>query len=694
MNCLKLNDLSFNFELDVKDIYGNVYETEFSKEQSTDNIFVFTDVKGKLNAKVIFERKKNALCIKFDCKAGRFGGYDLNRMFAAYDSVVLRLYDKNGIRQIMGSSYNIGEKSDCWASAFCSEAFDKLPKRMASVLWKAGNTYYHMLPLCQGDFKGEIKNIDSCMSITMSPYRSGYSHIQGAAAVITWGGNPYETAHDNVANGFEFLGLRNTMTENKRCSEIFDYLGWCSWDGFRLDVSSNGIYSKLKEFKDKGIPVKWMLLDDGWYPESSQRKMESFFEVKEKFPEGFKEFVRRSKEDFDVKYVGVWECYGGGWNGIEPGSEIACSFTETVDFLPDGNIFPKTDEAGSFIYWNRRHEYLNKCGFDFLKIDVECGMEACMHGHKAVGKIAKDSIRGMEASVGLYFDGACINCTGMGQEALWNRPVGMVNRNSSDFMPSDVKTMNAFVNDNIYNSFYHSYFSMTDWDMMWSDNETTRMNVVLHAICGGLVYLSDPVGLSNRDTIIPFCTNDGKLLKCDGFAMPTEDMLFIDSCKERQALKAWNMSGECGVIGLFNVFKGEEAVDCEFRITDVDGIKGDRFLLYDWFNKNMVISDAGQMHKITINPYEAFLFIAVPIVNGMAILGDADKYISPAIIDKKIINDDITNIVLKQGCKLSVYSEKNIMIEVNGKEAGFEKDGGMYTVCCTEYTDEVIVTIK
>ena len=89
---------------------------------------------------------------------------------------------------------------------------------------------------------------------------------------------------------------------------------------------------------------------------------------------------------------------------------------------------------------------------DFLKIDVECQAETTMHGRKSVGETARESIKGMEASVGLYFDGACINCTGMGHEMLWNRPVGMVNRNSADFEYFNVKSMMAFVNNNIFQS--------------------------------------------------------------------------------------------------------------------------------------------------------------------------------------------------------------------------------------------------
>ena len=692
---LNINKLNFDFELELKDMFYKNYPIEYSEKQSTDDKFVFVNDEINAKASLILLRGKNSVCVRFECEIGNFGGWDRNNQLAAYDTVTLKLYDKNCIKDISGGDYEFGAKSDCWTRAFTAKSMECLPERMASVLMKKDNTYYHFLPLCQGDFKGEIKDGGGCMSITMSPYSSGYMRMNGCAAVITWGIDPYKTAHDNVANGFDFLGLKNTMTENKRCSEIFDYLGWCSWDGFRTNVNSEGVYGKLDEFKKKGVPVRWVLIDDGWYRENDEtRQMQGYTEVKEKFPEGIKNFISTAKNKYDVKYIGFWECYGGGWNGIDPNSEITAKHGDTVDIFPDGFVFPKTDEAGSFLYWNRRHEYLNRCGVDFLKIDVECQLETTMHGRKSVGETARDSIKAIEASVGLYFDGACINCTGMGQEMLWNRPVGMVNRNSEDFEYNNVKTMNGFVNNNIFNSFYHSYFSVTDWDMMMSGNETTRMNVVLHAVCGGPVYLSDRPGETNAETVLPFCLSDGRLLKCDGYAMPAEENLFINSRNEKYPLKAWNMSGQSGVLALFNVFDGEETIDCKFNIGDIHSIKGDKFILYDWFGKKMIISDKDTVHKISIKPYEAFLFIAVPMENNIAILGDKEKYISAAVIEKRIVNDDTVVLILKDGCKLSFYAQNAPVVTVNGKNAVIQKDADMYIVDCSDIDGNAVVTLR
>lgn len=690
---LSINKLDFDFELELKDIFYKNYPIKYSEEQSTKDSFVFINDEIKAKASFSLLHGENSVCIRFDCELGGFGGWDRNNQLAPYDTVTLKLYDKNGITDISGSQYNLGEKSDCWARAFTAEGFEKLPPRLASLLVRHDDTYYHFLPLCQGDFKGEIKDGGGCMSITLSPYRSGYMRMSGCAAVITWGSDPYKTAHDNVANGFDFLGLKNSMTENKRCSEIFDYLGWCSWDGFRTEVSSEGIYGKLNEFIEKGVPVRWTLVDDGWYPENEKRQMQGYTEVKEKFPEGIKSFVSTAKNKYNMKYVGFWECYGGGWNGIEPNSEITSSHSDTIDIFADGYIYPKTDAAGSFIYWNRRHEYLNRCGVDFLKIDVECQAETTMHGRKSVGEAVRESIKGMEASVGLYFDGACINCTGMGHEMLWNRTVGMLNRNSEDFEYFNVKSMNTFVTNNIFNSFYHSYFSVTDWDMMMSGNDTTLMNVVLHAVSGAPVYLSDRPGETVAESVLPFCLSDGSLLKCSGYAMPCEENLFIDSRSEKYPLKAWNMCNQSGVLALFNVYDGEESIECDFKISDIHNIKGDKFILYDWFGKKTIISDRNTVHKITIKPYEAFLFIAVPIENKIAVLGNTEKYISTAVVEKHITDNDTHILILKEGCRLCFYAETAPVVTVNGKMTDTLRAGDMYIADCSDKDGNVIVSV-
>ena len=648
----------------------------------------------RLDVSVEIEKKGQSAAIRVKAGLKSLVPYDIRYHFSAYDSVILKFKPVKDCDRIAGSCYYIGEKTDCWAKAFHAESFSRLPERVASLVWKRDDLYYNLLPLCDKDFKSEIKNMDNSLCITCSPYCDGYAGICAACAVITWGNGLYQTVENNVAAGFEALGIRNAMRKYTRLSEAFHYLGWCSWDSFHYDVNSAGIYEKMEELKKKKIPVKWVLVDDGWYPENEKRQMLGFTEVREKFPEGLSRFIEKLKSEYGVKYAGIWECFSGGWTGIAPDCEITAHMPEVVEALHSGMIFPRTDEAGSFLFWNRRHEYLYNCGFDFIKADVESNLEACIHGNKAVGKAAGDTCKGLEASLGLYFDGACIHCTGMGQEELWNRKVGMVNRNSADFDPQDVSTMNDFVNDNLFNSLYHSQFNVTDWDMMWSDNPSTKMNTVLHALSGGIVYLSDPIGRSNPEIIWPFCRKDGCLCRCDGFAYPTQDCFFTDALTEKILLKAQNHVKDCGVLGVFHVNKEGGRITDTFRVADMDGMDSGEYLLYHWYEKNWILTDAKEVHSITLDSYDAALFLAAPVKNGLAVLGNIEKYIAPAVIENRIENEAGTILTVSEAGTFAFYAEKEREVFVNGMKREYRRENGFCTVDCSDIAGNCIIMLK
>ncbi len=686
----------FKFELLLKDMYGDYIPMQLCQERSNDNNYVFinSNAQFEVESRVSVKHGKDYAYIELYADIKTRLAFDVRCHLAAYDTVILKLAPTKDSDKVFGSCYRTGVKSDCWAEVFHADSLNRIESRVASLVWKTDSTYYHMLPLCDGAFKSEIKNINNCLCITASPYCSGYSTVKCKSVVVSWGKDPFKTAENAVKSGFEVLSLRNAMSKNTRLSPIFDYLGWCSWDSMGRDVTAEGVYQKAKEFSDKNIPVKWVLLDDGWYPENEQREIMDFKEVPEKFPEGLKTFVNRLKNDYDMKYVGIWECYSGGWRGIDPESRIAREMQDVTMTLPNNMVLPKVDEMGSFGFWNRRHDYLNRCGFDFIKVDVECNIETCTHGSRAVGLAAKGAHYGLEGSMGLYFDGACINCTGMGQESLWNRPIGMVNRNSADFLPKVVKTMNKFVNDNIYNSYYHSYFSATDWDMMWSSGSgTAKMNTVLHAICGGPVYLSDPHGLSDAEVIMPFCLSDGRLLKCNGFAQPTEDRLFRNPQTEEVSAKAWNLSGKCGVIGVFNTNDCEKNIKDCFRVSDVKYIEGDKFIVYDWQKKTAVISDREQVHSFALEPYDAALYIIAPFENDIAVLGNIDKYISPACIEAEIISENTITYVLREGGRFA-FSGTASEVLVNGASTAVEEYENYCVVDCSKFRNKTIVQLE
>ena len=66
---------------------------------------------------------------------------------------------------------------------------------------------------------------------------------------------------------------------------MFRYLGWCSRDAFYTDVNEEGIRNKSRELTEKNIPVRWMIVDDGWF-RAKDRCLYDFAPDSTKFPQG------------------------------------------------------------------------------------------------------------------------------------------------------------------------------------------------------------------------------------------------------------------------------------------------------------------------------------------------------------------------------------------------------------------------
>lgn len=96
---------------------------------------------------------------------------------------------------------------------------------------------------------------------------------------------------------------------------MFRYLGWCSWDAFYLEVSEEKIREKAEELRAKKVPVRWMLIDDGWMTAKGEL-LADYKPDQEKFPQGFKEMTEDIRALGDIRWFGVWHALGGYWGGI------------------------------------------------------------------------------------------------------------------------------------------------------------------------------------------------------------------------------------------------------------------------------------------------------------------------------------------------------------------------------------------
>lgn len=251
-----------------------------------------------------------------------------------------------------------------------------------------------------------------------------------------------------------------------------------------------------------------------------------------------------------------------------------------------------------------------------------------------VGSVARQFHNGMEASVGQHFDNRMINCMGMASEDMWNRSVSPISRCSDDFQPENREWFSKHIVQCSFNCLVQGQFYYCDWDMWWTDDAQAIKNSVIRAVSGGPIYVSDEYERSRRDVLVPLILEDGKILRCDRPGMPSKDSLTEDPTVSGKVFKIQNVCSSSGVIAAFNLDAENGSVKGRISPKDIEGLKGDSFVVYEHFSGDYRILKADEGFEITLKSSDEFkLYIVVPIENGFAAIGRTDKFISPKTIE-------------------------------------------------------------
>jgi len=540
---------------------------------------------------------------------------------------------------------------------------------------------------------------------------SGYGELnscESLAFLYTEGNNPFELSEKCTEYGLELLGRGYLPRTQRRYPELFEYLGWCSWDALQIRIGTDGLLKKCMEFKEKDIPVKWVLLDDMWaevkglndakYETFSemvgimhQSKLSSFEADPVRFPGGLKDCIDKIKEEYQLK-VGMWHPTTGYWFGIDPESELADKYRDLLTESQDGRLIPNPQLDKLFIFYNAFHTFLKGCGTDFVKIDNQSFIRNVLKGIIPAGEAAANLHQAIESSVGSNFDNNLINCMGMAQENMWNRPTSAISRCSDDFLSENRGWFIKHITQCSYNSFVQGQFLWCDWDMWWTDDGQALKNSVLRALSGGPVYVSDKLGRSIKEILEPLLFSDGRILRCDNPAMPSKDCLTVNPENTGKPFKVWNKCGNSGVLAVFNLDNENKPVFGSVSIKDIDRLEGDKFAVYEHFNGELVILTKEESIKITLKDQDEFcLYLIVPVDNGIANIGLINKFISM----KAIINTMGQSVLLYEGGKYAFYSEKGIeKTYVNGIEYNFERKNNLYIVDCAEVKENTFITFE
>jgi len=587
------------------------------------------------------------------------------------------------------------QHKDWWTRPYFGDNIEQIPSKTQSLLFKMNDTYHHILPVVHGDFRTDIQGTEKGLQFSTAAFQGGYREVSTVAFVIGSNNDPYELVEANVNRAIKLTNSNVKPRKEKEYPEIFDYLGWCSWDAFYTDVNEDSLFEKSEELKNLNIPAKWMMIDDGW-SELKDNKLNAFEADTDKFPNGLSETVEKVKDNYSFDWIGVWHTTAGYWEGIHPESHIVHEYRDNLYQNNKGALVPQPDPEKGFGFWNAWHKQLKNKGIDFVKVDGQSAVANFFAHEMPIGEAAVGTHEALEASTSLYFSNAMINCMGMATENILSRPQSSLSRNSDDFVPSEENGFQEHALQNAYNSYYHGSFYYGDWDMYWSSNHDDKQNMILRAVSGGPIYTSDKLGETNPDHILPLVYRNGKIIRCDQPGFPTEDCLMEDPTKKDVPLKIWNKNKGTGVIAAFNISE-QDAIKATISPKDIPGLQGNKFVIYNQIEDSIQVINKNEEVTVELRKNDATLYNIIPLREFITPIGLTNKLIPYDSIEKIKQLSNRMVYQLTEGGQFSFITTHNIKeILVDGESHAWEAVAGQkncYQIDCSKSEDVVTVEI-
>ncbi|MBN2262113.1 MAG: hypothetical protein JW735_04315 [Prolixibacteraceae bacterium] len=517
---------------------------------------------------------------------------------------------------------------------------------------------------------------------------------------IGFGNNPHQLFANLYRDALKIMGKTENLRDNKIFPEPFEYIGWCTWNASHngRDLNEAHLLEGVATFTDNDFPLGWLLIDDGWFNQTN-KQLNSYMPDSIKFPIGFKQLVSKLKEQHGLKHVGIWHAYNGLWQGINPQSALGSHYhNELYQWTQLDNAgdvsspmvacnFIKPTSDSLLAFYQNWHRYFSEQGFSFVKVDNQLVSERMGANIYPIWDIAENMHKALYASAFEFFDGAVINCMNMTNDAFYNFGQSAVARCVEDFFPErdggtgyklEYGGPAAHVLAALYNSLYFSQFVWPDFDMFESHNTHAKFHVAARAISGGPVYLTDRPGEQNFDVLWPLIDHSGRIIRADKPALLTTDCLF--QVQDSKPLKAFSFAGDAGLLAVFNAADTDK-VSGEFSPSDIEGLKGELFAVYEFFSGDCFTLKSDQKHAVALNRMECRYYNLVPIKKGIAIIGLANKFNAPkTVLSSKIGKKQIDVELIEGGTFKAVLQNKPSSVTVNNEIWPFAFNESILTV--------------
>ena len=554
---------------------------------------------------------------------------------AARDAIALRLHLPGYSRGMAIHPVAPGYAAPIWASDYRS-----LPSSNLMLLWQRSHRveYQLLAPLAGGGMVGSVGVRGYRFGVTMSADATTLGrHVP--LFVFATGLSPYQLARKAYRIAFRDAGFHGRLRWEKGYPDAFTRLGWSSAPAY-ADVTAADAVDAARSFRSRGLPLGFVLLDDGWLTVNDGR-LAGFEASRSRFPGGLPGLVRKLRIALKVRDVGVWHPLAGYLNGVDPRSAIGKAHSLLAAnhgaYLPD----PQGD-ANFFDAW---YTLLGREGVDFVKVDDQGDLASLTSGVMPLFDAGQGELRNLEAAAVRHFGrlgGVNMLCGGgLALEAAYNWHYADLARVSEPLRPGTAETAKDRILQDVFDSYWLSSFAYPDYGSFRSAAPESRYEAIAHAISGGPAYTSDVPGTENVPLLRSLTLADGTVLRVDEPGLPARDSLLSDPALTAAPLLVWSQvrrpGQTCGMVAAFNVDKGLWREDGAVKPADVDSLaysqQLDRFAVYD-ANARTVSEVKGPTSetKFWLPEIGADLFTIAPIYSGAACLGLLDKLIGPAAI--------------------------------------------------------------
>jgi len=515
---------------------------------------------------------------------------------------------------------------------------------------------------------------------------------------IGFGRDPYVLFERLYEEGMKQMGYADNLRKRKSFPPILENIGWCTWNASEMGKNLNDdlLLRAARSFADGKFPIGWFLVDDGWFDQTDNR-LNSLRPNKGKFPRGFQPVISSLKKDYHLKDVGVWHALNGYWQGINANSELGRRyerelFTWTEKIRPDQDssatrscTFISPYSAALPGFYAELHRFLKEEGFSFVKVDNQLIVERMAAGNFPIWEGAERYHAALNTSVAAAFNNTLINCMDMTADAYLNFGSTAVGRAVEDYFPYekgetyDLQRGNAaaHVLQAVYNSLYFSQMVYPDFDHFQSHNPNAVFHAIARAINSGPVSITDNIGEQDFNVLFPLVYSDGKIVRADMPLLPTEDCLF--QVQSARPLKAYSMAGNAGLLGIWNCADAE-SVKGSFSPSDVHGIKGEQFAVYEYFSKKLTLAGRETEVPVSLRRLGYQLHYVVPLVEGNAVIGLVNKYNAPGTVLQSTVSAKAMKATLYEGGPFAAVAARTPeSVKVDGRRIPFTYKGGLIT---------------